>query len=662
MCGITGFWAQKTLAESPIEILSRMGAALAHRGPDDSGIFFDDQAGLGLSFRRLSIIDLSAEGHQPMVSASGRYRIIFNGEVYNFEEIRAELGAQAWRGHSDTEVMLAAIERWGLESAVQRFVGMFAFALWDSAERRLYLVRDRIGIKPLYYGFVDGNFAFASELKALKVFPGFQAAIDRDALAAYMRLAYVPAPYSIYQGIRQLLPGHILALSSADASPITKAYWSAEDVARKGIAATIQGSDAEIVEQLHVKLADAVRLRMIADVPLGAFLSGGVDSSTVVALMQARSSRPVKTFTIGFHEDAYNEATHARKIARHLGTDHTELIVTPQDALAVVPQLPAMYGEPFADPSQIPTHMVSKLARQYVTVALSGDGGDELFCGYSRYSFINSLWNALKKIPGPMARAASSLLHAVPAKMVDQILGLFPVSGKFKNSPGRKIHRLADHLYAQDPAEIYLRAISMWADPAALVPGSNEYPVVQQAMSKFAGLSNMQEMAMLTDLTNYLPDDILTKVDRASMAVGLEARVPVLDHRVVEFAWRLPLHFKIRNGQTKWALRQVLYRHVPPELVERPKMGFGVPIDLWLRGPLREWAEDLLSPAALGRHGFFAVNPIREKWEEHVSGACNWQYLLWPVLMFQAWMAQNSTVAHGDSESDAAFLPRQVAR
>jgi asparagine synthase (glutamine-hydrolysing) len=640
MCGIAGFWSKRTLTQDPIEILHRMGCALAHRGPDDSGTFYDQDAGLGLSFRRLSIIDLSLEGHQPMSSASGRYRIIFNGEVYNYEEIRAEVGAVAWRGHSDTEVMLAAIERWGLDAAVRRFVGMFAFALWDSLERRLYLVRDRLGIKPLYYGYIDGSFVFASELKALKIFPGFRSAIDRNTLADYMRCTYVPAPHCIYQGIHQLPGGQILSLISGATDPVLTTYWSADQVARKGVASRIQASDEEIVEQLHAQLADAVRLRMIADVPVGAFLSGGIDSSAVVALMQSQSARPIKTFTIGFHEDEYNEATHARKIAAHLGTDHTELFVTPEDALAVVPLLPSMYDEPFADSSQIPTHLVSKLARKQVTVALSGDGGDELFCGYHRYQFLNSLWSVVKKIPRPAATAAARMIHAAPPRLIDKWLSLLPLHGKLKSAPGHKFHRLADHLKAQDPAEIYLRALSIWPDPTSVVLGANEHEGISQAVLDFSDMPDVREMAMLTDLVNYLPDDILTKVDRASMAVGLEARVPVLDHRVVEFAWRLPLHCKIRDGQTKWALRQVLYRYVPSGLVERPKMGFGVPVDHWLRGPLREWAEDLLAPDNLSRHGFFSVQPIREKWEEHVSAGHNWQYLLWPVLMFQAWIAQ----------------------
>lgn len=659
MCGIAGFWLQKETGHEPTELLQRMGNTLAHRGPDDSGIFFDKNAGLGLSFRRLSIIDLTAEGHQPMVSSSGRYTIIFNGEVYNYEAIRAELGPQQWRGHSDTEVMLAAMERWGLEAAVRRFVGMFAFALWDSFERRLHLVRDRLGIKPLYYAHVEGSFVFASELKALKVFPGFRVAIDRDSLAAYMRCAYVPAPHSIYEQTYKLPAGHILTLSSAEASPVLSAYWSAEEVARKGAESRLQGGDEEIIQQLREKLADSVRLRMIADVPLGAFLSGGIDSSTVVALMQSQSSRPVKTFTIGFHEDQYNEATHARKIAEHLGTEHTEFFITPQDALDVVPLLPSMYDEPFADSSQIPTHLVSKLARRHVTVALSGDGGDELFCGYSRYDFVHSLWNALRKIPGPIARGAAKLMHLVPPALINNTAGRLPLPPRLRQAPGEKIHRLADHLLAQDPAEIYLRAITMWPDPPSVVLNSHEHDSVLQAIRKFANMPDVREMAMLTDLTNYLPDDILTKVDRASMAIGLEARVPLLDHRVAEFAWRLPLHFKVRNGKTKWALRQVLYQHVPAELVERPKMGFGVPVDLWLRGPLREWAEDLLAPETLGRHGLFSIEPIRKKWKEHVSGARDWHYLLWPVLMFQAWMAAASS-AGKQAESQAVPVPQRV--
>jgi asparagine synthase (glutamine-hydrolysing) len=661
MCGITGFWSAKRVDENPAELLNRMGCTLAHRGPDDSGVFYDSQAGLGLSFRRLSIIDLSAEGHQPMVSASGRYVILFNGEVYNFEEIRAELIPPPWRGHSDTEVMLAAIEHWGLEAAVNRFVGMFAFALWDRQEHRLHLVRDRIGIKPLYYGYVDGSFVFASELKAIRAFPGFQAAIDRNALAAYMRLAYVPVPYSIYEGIRQLLPGHILTLNSAGETPGVAPYWSAAEVAHSGVRSPVKGSDEEVVEQLHQILSDAVRLRMISDVPLGAFLSGGIDSLVVVALMQAQSARPVKTFTIGFHEGVYNEAAHAKKVAAHLGTDHTELFVSAQDALDVVPLLPSMYDEPFADSSQIPTYLVSKLARRHVTVALSGDGGDELFCGYPRYSFfVHPLWRMFKTLPKPVTKGMARAIQSVSPATIDRLLRYFPVPQKLRNVPGHKLHRLADLLVSQDEIEAYLRVLSMWPDPSSVVLGSQEHDVVPQSIAKFRDMPTAMEMAMLTDLTNYLPDDILAKVDRASMAVSLEARVPVLDHRVVEFAWRLPMEFKLRRGETKWALRQLLYRYVPAELIERPKMGFSMPVDLWLRGPLRQWAEDLLSEESLRRHGFFAVGPIRDKWNEHLSGSRNWQYMLWPVLMFQAWIAQTGSVSSRPAEASATVSSQHV--
>lgn len=650
------------LDEHPVELLSRMGCTLSHRGPDDSGVFYETGSGLGLSFRRLSIIDLSSEGHQPMASASGRYVIAFNGEVYNFEEIRAELGAHAWRGHSDTEVMLGAIERWGLEVAVKKFVGMFAFALWDRHQRHLHLVRDRIGIKPLYYGYVDGSFVFASELKAIRAFPGFQSSIDRDTLAAYMRCAYVPAPYSIYQGIHQLLPGHILTLNSAGELPVLTAFWSASQVARDGLRSRVEGSDEEVIEELHQQLLDAVRLRMIADVPLGAFLSGGIDSSVVVALMQEQSARPVKTFTIGFHEGVYNEAAHAKKVAERLGTDHTELFVTPEDALNVVPLLPSMYDEPFADSSQIPTHLVSKLAHRHVTVALSGDGGDELFCGYSRYIFVHSLWRVLKKLPKPAAKGMARVIQSISPATIDRLLGSLPLPNKFTNSPGNKFHRLADHLAVQDPVEIYLRTLSMWPDPSSLVPGSHEHDVVPQAIAKFSDMPTSVEMGMLTDLTNYLPDDILAKVDRASMAVGLEVRVPILDHRVVEFAWRLPVNLKLRRGQTKWALRQLLYRYVPAELIERPKMGFSMPVDVWLRGPLREWAEDMLSADSLGRHGFFSVEPIRAKWKEHVSGSRNWQYMLWPVLMFQAWLAEMGAVSGRPIESNVTLSSQRAVQ
>ena len=645
MCGIAGFWQTKRQAEIPAEILLRMGYALKHRGPDDSGVFYDDSTGVGLVHRRLSILDLSPAGHQPMASHSERYLIIFNGEVYNFDEIRKELGTgHAWRGHSDTEVMLGAFERWGVEASVQRFVGMFAFALWDHSERKLFLVRDRLGIKPLYYGWVEGQFVFASELKAIRQYPGFQAQIDRNVLALYMRHNYVPAPHCIYQGISKLNAGCILALSGPQEQPVVKQYWSATEVAKEGLRSPADGPEKEIIGQLERKLAEAVKLRMISDVPLGAFLSGGIDSSTVVALMQSQSARPVKTFTIGFHEDAYNEANHAKAIAAHLGTDHTELYVTPQEALNVVPLLPAMYDEPFADVSQVPTYLVSKLARQSVTVSLSGDGGDELFGGYGRYFLMKRVWNSMRPFPKPLRQAVARMIASVPPETIDKMYKVAsPLVPRNKRAfpMGDKAHKLAGVLGAESQERIYMHALTHWENPAAVVNGAHEPETVRRFVQEAQWLPSMEEAMMLTDTVHYLPDDILTKVDRASMAVSLEARVPILDHRVVEFAWRLPMRFKIRDGKGKWALRQVLYKYVPAAMIERPKMGFGVPIDSWLRRELRDWAEDLLSVESLERHGLFNIEAIRTKWQEHTSGSRNWQYLLWDVLIFQDWMAHN---------------------
>lgn len=645
MCGIAGFWQAKARNEDPAEILMRMGNAIRYRGPDDFGWRFEQSAGMGFVHRRLSILDLSAAGHQPMSSRSGRYTIIFNGEVYNYEELRAELGpAATWKGHSDTEVMLAAIERWGLEAAVSRFVGMFAFALWDANERRLYLVRDRLGIKPLYYGWVCSDFVFGSELKAIGQYPGFEPTIDRDALALYLRHSYVPSPHCIYQGISKLQPGRILSLSAPQSPPEIRCFWSASEIAKAGLASRTDAGDSEVVEELEQKLTNAIRLRMIADVPIGAFLSGGIDSSALVALMQAQSNRPVKTFTIGFHEDGYNEAVHAKRIAAHLGTDHTELYVTPQEALDVIPLLPAMYDEPFADVSQIPTYLVSKLARGRVTVSLSGDGGDELFGGYQRYFLTKSIWNWLKWIPAPTRRMLAGAVQFIPPSRIDFAYGMvrpFVPRRKQLSAVGDKAHKFGRMMDSQGPQSIYVHSLSHWPAPTDVVRGSREPDTVSQFIEKSAWLPDIEEIMMLTDLANYLPDDILTKVDRASMAVSLEARVPILDHRVVEFAWKLPIRFKIRNGISKWVLRQVLYRYIPSELIDRPKMGFGVPIDSWLRGPLRGWAEDLLSVESLSRQELFNVNAIRLKWQEHLSGARNWQYLLWDVLLFQDWIARH---------------------
>jgi asparagine synthase (glutamine-hydrolysing) len=664
MCGLTGFWQSGGCAAEPATAtLDRMATAIAHRGPDDAGIWLDADAGIGLAHRRLSILDLSPAGHQPMPSASGRYVLVFNGEIYNHLELRRELesnqphpgappsrgreshlegeGGQRWRGHSDTETLLAGFETWGITATLQRAIGMFAIAVWDRAERCLTLARDRLGEKPLYYGWQGDSFLFGSELKALRVHPAFNAAIDRDALSLFLRHNYVPTPYSIYQGIHKLPPGTLLTLPSAhrsaDLTPV--AYWSLRDAVERGQAQPFQGTDAEAITALDDLLRDAVGRQQLADVPLGAFLSGGVDSSTIVALMQAQSSRPVKTFTIGFHENGYNEAHYAQAVARHLGTDHTELYVTPEQAQAVIPRLATLYDEPFADSSQIPTFLVSELTRQQVTVSLSGDAGDELFGGYNRYLLAGSISRKMRWLPPALrtlvARCITSLSPAAWDRGYGVLASVLPDRWRF-SLPGDKAHKLAGILTAASPELIYRDLVSHWSQPAAVVVGATEPTTVLNQAATWPNLGFEQRM-MVLDALSYLPDDILVKVDRAAMAVSLETRVPLLDHRVVEFAWHLPLSMKIRHGESKWILRQVLDRYVPRSLIERPKMGFGVPLDRWLRGLLRDWAEDLLDENRLRQEGFFNPEPIRTKWAEHLAGTRNWQYHLWDVLMFQAW-------------------------
>jgi asparagine synthase (glutamine-hydrolysing) len=681
MCGLTGFFSPTRLAENAAEVARRMGDAITHRGPDDAGVWVDEAAGIALSHRRLSILDLSPAGHQPMASSGGRYVIVFNGEIYNHLILREELkkvlspsldGAGdtprskspwgtaahvAWRGHSDTETLLAAFEAWGIEATLKKCVGMFALALWDRETRTLTLARDRMGEKPLYYGWQGDVFLFGSELKALRAHPAFRGEIDRDVLALYLRHNYVPAPYSIYRGIAKLPPGSWLTLGAdtpvavpqghllRGVSPapsrdgLKSFYWRARDAAQAGVRRDLD--DATAINELDALLRRAVGGQMVADVPLGAFLSGGIDSSTVVALMQAQSKRPVQTFTIGFHEAGYNEAGHAHAVAAHLGTEHTELYVTAAQAMAVIPRLPSLYDEPFADSSQIPTLLVSELARRHVTVSLSGDGGDELFGGYNRYLWASRIWRSLGWAPRPLRAALAGVLTTLPPAAWNRVftgLSIFlPQRWRYAN-PGDKLHKLAGILAVRSPEDIYLALVSHWHQPAHVVIGATEPATVLTDARQWADVPDFESRMMYLDQMSYMPDDILAKVDRAAMSVSLETRVPLIDHRVVEFAWQLPLPMKIRHGQAKWLLRQVLYRYVPRELIERPKMGFGIPLDVWLRGPLRDWAEALLNESRLRQEGYFHPEPIRQKWAEHLSGQRNWAYYLWDVLMFQAWL------------------------
>jgi asparagine synthase (glutamine-hydrolysing) len=642
-----------------------MNGRLSHRGPDDEGQWVDAEAGVALGHRRLSIIDLSPAGHEPMHSASGRFVVTFNGEIYNHADIRAELEQRqqapdgGWRGHSDIETLLQAIDCWGLKEALDKAVGMFAFALWDRRERTLSLVRDRFGEKPLYYGWVRRNFVFASELKAIRAHPGFEASIDRRALGLFTSRTYIPAPLSIYRGIYKLEPGCVLQLDAAAAiRPLSEPplvghqgrgvscwrYWSYRDVLSAGLADPIR-DEAEAVDALEQALARSVQDQSMADVPVGAFLSGGIDSSSVVAMYQKYSSQPVRTFTIGFEEEAFNEADYARAVASHFGTEHHERIVTPREAQEVIPKLPEIYDEPFADSSQIPTYLVSAFAREQVKVALSGDGGDELFAGYNRYFGTAQLWSTLKHVPRPIRAAASQALGRVPASAWDRVGGLV---GKHRLPPyfGVKVRKSVRTIAgAHSLDDVFATFLDEWAEDGPPVIGADATPdPCRFDLDAGEGAPDALRM-MYCDARSYLPDDILCKVDRASMAVSLEGRAPFLDHRVAALAARIPIEMKIRGGSGKRILKQMLFREAPRSLFERPKAGFGIPVGEWIKGPLRAWAEELLDARSIRAQGWFDADAVARRWRDHLAGRRDSTPALWAILMFQAWLKEQDSVA-----------------
>jgi asparagine synthase (glutamine-hydrolysing) len=646
MCGFAGTLTTAGLDRCELtDQVCRMIAPLAHRGPDDSGIWADERAGAAFGFRRLAILDLSPNGHQPMWSPSRRFVMVFNGEVYNYKHLRRELEQHGYRfrGHSDSEVILAGFEQWGIREAVGRFVGMFAIAVWDARQRELSLVRDRLGKKPLYVYSEPGLITFGSELKALLAGPSFDRSIDHAALASYFRYLYVPAPMSIFTHAIKLPPAHILTVSDPRSPlPASNPYWSLPDVAARGLANPFSGSEADAVDELDALLVDAVGCRMYSDVPLGALLSGGVDSSLVVSLMQAASDRPVKTYTIGFAEEEFDEAEHAARVAQHLGTDHTQLRLTGEDAHSLIPRLPQVFDEPLADPSQLPTLLVSQLARRHVTVALSGDGGDELFGGYDRYVYGGRVLPRVIRIPRAVRRPMAAGMRSVRPETWDRLsrwtAALVP--GLPRQRFGQRVHKLSNLMSADSVSDMYRSLLSAWQQPDGLVLNGHHTEDRNARILDGSEPAHLLDRMMLADQTLYLPDDLLAKLDRASMAVSLEVRAPLLDHRVAEFSWRLPRSLKLRGRQGKWILRQALYRRVPRAMVERPKMGFSVPIDRWLRGPLRDWAQGLLSPGELGRNGLLDPEPVTRAWRDLQDGRRPAGAALWAVIMFQAWRAQ----------------------
>ena len=635
MCGFTGFWSRSPSQKQELEkTVLQMAHEISFRGPDSTGLWVDEKIGLATAHLRLSIIDLNPTGNQPMISASGRFIISYNGEVYNYAPLRKELETLgfSFKGSSDTEVMLASIEAWGLEEALSKFIGMFAFALWDTQDQRLFLVRDRLGVKPLYYGIINNVLFFGSQPRSFMPHPLWKSTLNQEALSDYFVYSYIPGAQSIYQGLQKVAPGHIVSID-ANFTPKISCYWNLTEKYHQGRQNPLKVSEAEAIDQLEALLKDAIKLRMISDVPLGAFLSGGIDSSLVVSLMQQQSTNPIKTFSIGFLEDSFNEAPYAKKIAETLGTDHFEYILKEKDALDIIPKLPDFYDEPFADSSQIPTYLVSQMARQHVTVSLSGDGGDEFFCGYTRYSVGRSLNQILRFFPTPLRPALSCLLKVAAKPHLQKLVQIFSSQTHFSH----KLNKLSDLIMMQSPFEVYHSLLTHFSPKEAETITGHRSSFRETLEKVFSKGQNFTESMQLTDIFLYLPDDILTKVDRASMAHSLEAREPLLDHRIAEFSFALPLSLKLKQNQGKWILRQILKRSLPESYFNRPKQGFGLPIDQWLRGDLKDWANELLSVTALKDSGLSDITPIRTRWSEHLSRDRNWQYSLWGVLMYQAW-------------------------